>query len=167
MLDFCQDDVIKRSVLEENGYYLACPCQLPDWVIITKKMALVFQTVRQFLTSPVSLYFHLHLNGGRLKSFFSYLNVCPLKFSFQLSDIVDIAASLLLSGPKQKRMQYFLFMNVGIVRTTMGIYLFLHKIFKIRLGNLECVLSLVFFQSSWSFNSRQIENSIYFVQLFG
>lgn len=83
---------------------------------------------------------------------------------------VGISASLLLSGPIRKRIQDLLVLNIRIGRTNRPprISLLRNKTISIRLGQLECVLSIwEIFQSRRSIDLRRREraNFLYLFQL--
>jgi len=81
---------------------------------------------------------------------------------------VGISASLLLSGPIRKRIQDLLVLNIRIGRTNRPprISLLRNKTISIRLGQLECVLSIwEIFQSRRSIDLRRRERA-HFLYLF-
>lgn len=77
---------------------------------------------------------------------------------------VGISASLLLSGPIRKRIQDLLVLNIRIGRTNRPprISLLRNKTISIRLGQLECVLSIwEIFQSSIDLRRRERADFLY------
>ena len=64
--------------------------------------------------------------------------------SGRVNSIIDACwhSSLPSAYPKGKRIQYFLVVNIGIGQTAPWISLLRNKTIRIRLGQLECVLSI-------------------------